>query len=110
MTDRGQWSEAEGRGRRAETRGGGGEARSLVKFRMIQSSPSPYVLCHKPCAMHYAPSLHVSGGNPRIEVDIAEKSLSDNRLFEGCLKAARCKAFEIPWNEAYLVVRRNDKG
>jgi hypothetical protein len=30
--------------------------------------------------------------------------------FAGCSKTYRCKATEIPRSEAYMKVRRNDKG
>jgi hypothetical protein len=36
--------------------------------------------------------------------------LSDNLISRGCLKMRRCKACEIPRNEAYIGVRRSDEG
>jgi hypothetical protein len=36
--------------------------------------------------------------------------LSKNRLLRGRWKMSRCKASEIPRNEAYIEVRRSDEG
>ena len=40
----------------------------------------------------------------------ALQRLSANLFFGGCLRMPRCKASEIPRNEAYMQVRRSDEG
>ncbi len=38
------------------------------------------------------------------------KAQKQKSPFRGCLKMPRCKASEIPRNEAYIEVRRSDEG